>query len=763
MSQTEVLSSLASLPSPLPPTPEVEVFTREQWDILFSIMGVFVPSISVSSDEKNSAISPAELDQAVSKLKQYLPEGSSEDVVKDYLAESIVPEPAFREHVARQFTLFIPPSGVKGLGFVLSALNTTVGSYLLTGYSSPIHTQDLLTRTSIVCNWAHSRLPPLRAVFRSVSGLARQSWIATSLQIPRVIGFPPTPKHIERNPSYAFKFHDFTSPATPASLTTDVIIIGSGCGAGVTASHLSRAGLKCLVLEKSYHFPSTHFPMSPNEGKEHLMENGGFVASDDGSIVVLAGSTFGGGGTVNWSASLQPQYAVREEWAASGLPHFTGVEFQDCLDTVCERMGVAKATDLESLRKIEHNFTNSMLLEGARRLGMNVEVVPQNTASKRHFCGYCTYGCASTTKQGPANCWLPDAAVHGTEFVEGAFVEEIVFETIDGRKTAAGVKATWTSRDRQTTRSLAISAKRIIVAAGALNSPLVLLRSGLINPHIGANLHLHPTSTIWSVWPQRTNPWEGSILTVAVTSLEDQDGAHHGPKIEAICSTPAFGIANLPFRVPATRTQKPILSSALDLRLNAAKHGHGAGFISITRDADSGRVYFDPSDPTRRRVRIAYTPSSRDLRHLLAGQLAAARIQFVMGASEIDTCHPGGERWVRPSSVSVAVNTSTDVDVDEESFCRWLASIRARGLTSPDPCMVGSAHQMGTCRMSSSSKNGVVDKHGKVWDIDGLYVADASVCPSATGVNPMITTMGIAEWISRGIVKEIKRDKNQGD
>lgn len=756
---------------------------------------VIVPSISTSTGEAQLFISNEELDKAVARLRPFLPNGASDSVARAYLAESPVNEPVFREGVVRKVKLHVPPSDAQGLGFILSVLNTTVGSYLLTGYTTPIHKQDLATRTAIICQWSTARLPLLRAIFRSISGLARQVFISWSAQLYRMLDCGPIPKHIERSPSYDFKFHDFSLPSTPTTLSTDVVIIGSGCGAGVVASHLSRAGLKCLVLEKSYHFPSSHFPMESPYAGEHLMENGGLIMADDNTVAILAGSNFGGGGTVNWSASLQPQYAIRKEWASEGLPHFTGAEYQDCLDTVCKRMGVVNTSRPEELAKVEHNFTNKMLLEGARRLGMRAEIVPQNTGGKRHYCGFCTLGCPSATKQGPANCWFPDAAQHGAEFIEGAWVEEIVFTHKNGVKTATGVKATWTSRDRQTTRSLTVSAKRVVVAAGSLNSPLVLLRSGLTNPNIGRNLHLHPTGIVWSVFPHRTDPWEGGILTTAVLEFDALDDAHHGPKIEAMCAMPGMGLISLPFRSQFSQASinngagargdkgseggwKSPLASAIDYRINAAKHGFSAGFISITRDADPGRVYIDPKDPTRRRLRVAYVPSQRDLRHILTGLEGGARISFAMGATEIDVSLPHSPRWTRPSSLlasatatastttpSRASTTATAAEKkeveekDKASFEAWLTMIRAGGMQVPDPCVVGSAHQMGTCRMSGTATKGVVDARGKVFGVDGLFVADASVFPSASGVNPMVSTMGIAEWIARGIVRDVRGDE----
>lgn len=695
------------------------------------------------------------MDDALAELRLYLPEGASDDLARTYLSQKTVSDPVFIAAVKRKFNLYVPPSDAQGLGFIFSTMNTRAGSYLLTGYTTPIHLQPLPTRTEIVCSWSTARLPLLRTIYRSIGSLAKFAWINTSTELMRIIDYPDIPKHIERNPSFDYKFHDFTSSSAPTTLSTDVIIVGSGCGAGVTASHLSRAGLKVLVLERAYHFPSTHFPMRPQEAGEHLYLNGGVVSSDDGSVGILAGSTLGGGGTVNWSASLQPQYAVRKEWADSGLPHFLSDEFQDCLDTVCDRMGVARANDEEALSKIEHNFGNSTLLEGARRLGMAGHVVPQNTGSKRHFCGSCIYGCPSTTKQGPANNWFPDAAAHGAEFIEGCLVDEVIFST---DQTATGVKAIWTSRDRKTTRALTINAKRVVIAAGTLSSPLVLLRSGLTNPHIGANLYLHPTNTTWGVWKQRTDPWDGAMLTSAVTSLEDQDGLHHGVKLEVTCAHPGLGLLTYPWRateslqaLAGNDKSGALLHSALRFKIDAAKHGHAVGFIAITRDQDTGRVYMDPKDASRQRLRVAYTTSARDRAKVLEGNLANARLMFTMGAHEIDTGHTGTSRFVRPSARD-ASKTQHD---DAAAFDSWLAEIRAAGLSSPDPVTLGSAHQMGTCRMSSTPKTGVVDSRGRVWGTKGLYVADSSCFPTASGVNPMVTTMGIAEWVSRGIVNEL--------
>lgn len=726
MAAEEVMTALATLVAPLPPAPEGELFTPEQWAILLSICEVFIPALDISEANKNAF--------------QLLPKDADDNTISDYLAESVATLPAFKPAIHRKLGHYVPASALAPLSVILSTLNTRLGSLALTGYQTPISSQPLQIRTSVIKGWSVSYLPPLRALFRSLSALTISIWVNLSPTLPKMIGFPSVPKHVERNPGFEFTFKQFEPSPEPAAITTDIVIVGSGCGAGVCASRLSSSGQKVLVCEKSYHYPSSHFPMSAEAAGVQLMENGFAVVSDDNSTAVLAGSTWGGGGTVNWSASLPPQHFVREEWAAEGLTQFTSAEFQSCLDSVCTAMGACSMTDHAGLSQIEHNFANKTLIEGARRLGMAAETVPQNTGGKKHWCGYCSQGCASATKNGPNNKWLPDAAANGAEFIEGFWAEKILFEDgEDGEKVAVGVKGIWTSRDRSITREVIVKARKVIISAGTLHSPLLLLRSGLTNPNIGKNLHLHPVSAIAAVYPHEVNPWEGPILTAAVTSLENLDGLHHGPKIECIASTPGYTLPFMPWRTSAAH-----VNPALSFKATVAKLHRMTGYISLQRDRDTGSVFPDPQDP--RRVRIKYTTSPRDAACIVEGVIAASRIAYTMGATEIHATHPGVEAWMR--------STPPHPSTDQTSFEAWIAHVRKIGITSPDPCTLGSAHQMGTCRMAVDPRNGVVDGNGRVWGTRALWVVDASVFPSASGVNPMVTTMGVAEWVCRGVLGE---------
>jgi choline dehydrogenase-like flavoprotein len=165
-------------------------------------------------------------------------------------------------------------------------------------------------------------------------------------------------------------------------------------------------------------------------------------------------------------------------------------------------------------------------------------------------------------------------------------------------------------------------------------------------------------------------------------------------------------------------------------------------FFSMPRDRDSGYIYPDAKSG---QPRVAYTPSNYDRAHALEGIITLAKICYVTGAEEIrpfNTARP----FLREES-------KVGTDEEKAEFDAWLEEVRAAG--NPVSGAWGGAHQMGSCRMSASAEDGVVDPTGKVWGVEGLYVSDASVFPGASGVNPMITTMAISDRISHGIAAEL--------
>ena len=624
----------------------------------------------------------------------------------------------------------------------------------MTGSTTLFHLQSLKAREQILLSWSQSYIPTFRSTARGFRNLVGSAWLKTSPTLGLVLGFPRAPVHGEPGHGFDYKFLQIPPGDGAEVLEADVIIIGSGCGAGVCAKNIAETGQRVIVVEKGYSWGPEYLPMSENDGAIHLFANGGATASDDASITMISGEVWGGGGTVNWSASLQTPACVRKEWADAGLPFFTSAAFQSSLDRVCERMGV-------SADHIEHNVNNQSLLEGARKLGYSHKNVPQNTDGNRHYCGYCTLGCGSAEKQGPVVSFLPDAARAGAQFMEGIEVENILFETNSGSSkskppSATGISGTWTSRDSRHgvsgsdryTRSVRIKATRIVVAAGTLNSPLILLRSGLKNPNIGAHLHLHPATLLTAVYssrPKPINPWEGGILTSLVDEFDNLDGRGHGARVESMTMLPSLALAFQSWR------------GGLAYKEFCSNFAYMTAHISLTRDRDEGRVYLDPNDS--RRGLIAYTPSAYDRTHAVEGLIAAAKIAYVQGAEEIHTSNTFIPVFRRPapstiSTTATSKDTTDPNDPNDPAFQSFLSRIRTTGLSVRDTAW-GSAHQMSSCRMSSHPSRGVVDPRGKVWGVEGVWCADSSVLPSASGVNPMVSTMAVADAVSRWVCAEV--------
>ncbi|KAI1153788.1 long-chain fatty alcohol dehydrogenase [Nemania diffusa] len=624
----------------------------------------------------------------------------------------------------------LAPGPSQQLRFILNFMLSRLGSIISTGYWTVFSEQPLAVRASILRSWQQSWFflwPVLARIFIIVGKIC---WSQTNEIYLQLNGYRSYSENLSPGTAVDFKFIQFQESIEPSIISTDVVIVGSGCGGGVCAEVLSKAGYRVVVVERGYYFSPDEFPMALNR-TYNIFQGGGGMASADGSTLVTAGRCWGGGGTVNWSASLQTPSNVREEWAQSGLTFFDGPEFQNNLDRVCGAMGVSDAS-------IQDNHSNRILLEGSRKLGWQAAACPQNTGGTTHQCGSsCGLGCRSGQKQGPSTYWLPAAARAGARFIEGLEVSQVLFAGGKSSK-ATGVRGLWTSRDEEGNpdsskpriqQLVEIQANTVILAGGALNTPLILLRSGLTNKNIGKNLYLHPVANLAATWDEDVKPWEGEILSSVVSEFENLDGAGHGAKIEASTMQPYAAMLLFPWQ------------SGLDFKAAALQYRHMTCHISLCRDRDAGSVSPEPVDGS---PVINYTPSKFDRAHIVAGLVGIAKLCYIQGAKGLAPAVPNVPYFecMRPTDQR---------DLNDEEFVEWVHLLEQNSL-DPLRTIFNSAHQMGTTRMGTNAETSVVDQNGKVWGCENLYVADGSVFPTASGANPMITIMAIADRIARGIV-----------
>lgn len=242
-----------------------------------------------------------------------------------------------------------------------------------------------------------------------------------------------------------------------------------------------------------------------------------------------------------------------------------------------------------------------------------------------------------------------------------------------------------------------------------------------------------------AVWDTDVRPWEGPILTSVVNEFENLSGDGYGAKLEATTMLPGLFLPAFPWR------------NGQHAKTFAATMRRMTGYISLARDRYGGSVALTPDDPAR--AQITYETHASDKQHILHGLLRLAELLYVAGAREIHSTLPTLEPFIRPSASSQPSNTTltpiASPSLNDTAFQTWLSALEATG----GPTRFASAHQMGSCRMGTAEGNSAVDEKGRVWGCEGLWVCDASVFPSASGVNPMITNMGIARGIARGVVE----------
>ncbi|XP_022976709.1 long-chain-alcohol oxidase FAO4A [Cucurbita maxima] len=521
------------------------------------------------------------------------------------------------------------------------------------------------------------------------------------------------------------------SPSPSMIIKCDAVVVGSGSGGGVVGGVLASAGYKVVVLEKGSYCARTNLSLLEGPAMEEMYLSSGLVATDNMNVLILAGSTVGGGSTVNWSASIQTPSHVTREWSDEyELELFRSNLYKEALEVVCKRMGVQSEIDNEG-------FNNAILRKGCEELGCKAINIPRNSASD-HYCGWCCLGCKNGRKKGTAETWLVDLVRSGNGAILPGCEAIRITQEKDGRERnrAKGVAFEFECGSEAKQMCL-VESKVTIVACGALCTPPLLKRSGLRNPNIGKNLHLHPVAMAWGYFPAETDEswpekdkksYEGGIMTAMcnIGSSPDQEPGYGG----AVIQTPALHPGLFSILMPWV--------SGTNIKQRMCKFSRTAHVFALARDKGSGTVESSSS--------LSYIMDDGDEKNLQKGLEKALKILGAAGAEEIGTHHNKG-RSINVKKVSYR---------EYERFVKEESSRPLKDLLTP----ICSAHQMGSCRMGIGAKDSVVNQRGETWEVEGLFVADSSVFPTALGVNPMVTVQAIAYCTAQSVLETLKRKRN---
>lgn len=615
------------------------------------------------------------------------------------------------DRVERMLGMLANPHDLARLKLLLAVLDSPAANLAQGGGYRPFARMDPETREAVLRGWAHSRLPLKRAGFQALKRLCHVAyfcWPSENGTHPawRAVGYPgPLPQ-----PETAVDALPEVRVEGPLTLDCDVVVVGSGAGGGVVAGVLAERGRDVIVLEKGGNPSSRDLTQVEGDMFGELFLDAGMLMTQSGSMPILAGSCVGGGTVINWTTSFALPDAIRAEWdRTAGLKLFESDGFAASLERVQRRLNVGIEWTTPGRR-------DELFERGLRALNWAVQPIPRNVTDCREGleCGYCGYGCRHGAKNSTAATYLADAVARGARLVPRCEVTRVLVE--GGR--AVGVTGHVTGGDGSR-HAVTVRARAVVAAAGALNTPTLLLRSGLRNPHVGRNLHLHPVSAVIGRFAERVDPWAGSLQTRYTTHLADMDGRGYGARFET---------GPIHFALPASAFG---WENPRQLRDDVGRLGHLGVVGILLRDRDTGRVAVSRSGHPR----VRYEVSAYDAGHMRRAIAAGAEVLAAAGAEEIFTLQ------TPPTRTAPGETGWTD---------RFMARADGTGYRHFRMSYI-SFHQMGTAALAADPGRGAAGESGETFDVRGLYVADASAFPRPSGVNPMITIMAVADHVARAI------------
>ncbi|AUX45933.1 choline dehydrogenase [Sorangium cellulosum] len=547
-----------------------------------------------------------------------------------------------------------------------------------------------------------------------------------------------------------------SSPISSIQSHYDVVVVGSGYGGAITASRLSRAGKRVCVLERGKERQPGEFPGTTLEAGEELQidlpachrgsRTGLFDLRVNHDISILVGCGLGGTSLINANVSFRPDMRVFDDrrWPA-GLREEQGKRLTLGFELAEKMLGANKFPEDQPLPPKAVALKRSAEAMGHRFYTLPINVTfteGYNHAGVRQkactLCGDCATGCNHGAKNSVLMNYLPDAKRHGAEL----FVETSV------RWVERGADGAWivhyqplrTGRETFDAPTLFVTADIVILAAGALGSTEILMRSrdagkltvsGRLGHAFGGNGDM--VGFGYNGTPE--------IRSVGLGQKGLEDSRPPGPE----------------------RAIGPCITSVIDMRGSSDIQndmiieegvipGALAQILPATLKAASlGGVNTGPS-------RIA-EQLARETASLIHGPYrgATTHTQTYLGM-----CHDDSNGLMKLDGDRVRVEWPDigKAPAFERLHQRLVESTRPfEGIYIANPIWSDilcksliTVHPLGGCTMADSAEEGVVDHTCKVFSSsvdtavhEGLYVCDGSIIPTSIGVNPLLTISALAE------------------
>ncbi len=481
-------------------------------------------------------------------------------------------------------------------------------------------------------------------------------------------------------------------------LECDVVVVGTGAGGAVVAKQLAEAGLAVLMLEEGDYHTRADFTGRAADSMAKLYRDAGTTFSVGNAIIPIPlGRTVGGTTTINSGTCFRTPPSVLARWRDElGLSEFTPEHMQPYFEKVERELGVAEA-EAKYLGGVA-----TVIARGCDALGWSHHALARN-APECDGQGVCVFGCPTDAKRSTNVSYVPMALQRAAMLVTGLQVERVLVE--GGR--AVGVEARCVADGRP----LRVRARTVVLACGALLTPALLLRQGLLrgNKALGRNLTIHPAVAASALFDEELRSYEGIPQGYCVDEFADQGMLFEG-------STASYEAASMLFSQVGDR-----LVALVEAYDRVASFG-----ALISERCGGGRVHVLPGG----RSLVSYWVSEDVRRRLQQAMVRISEIFLAAGAKEIF-----------PAMKDDSVFRSRS---DVAGFAA--AKVRAREF------MLTASHPLGTCRIGPDVRNSVLDPQHQAHQLPGLFVCDGSAVPTSPSVNPQITIMAMAARVADRLV-----------
>ncbi|MEB3778963.1 MAG: GMC family oxidoreductase [Desulfurococcales archaeon] len=471
----------------------------------------------------------------------------------------------------------------------------------------------------------------------------------------------------------------------------DVVVIGSGAGGAVVAWHLASKGYRVVVFESGPE-PDPRILL-----REHPIIRATRYYWDSGLTFTwgrpVISLPYGRvlGGTVTVNSGTL--FRVPRGTLALWNKE-TGVS----IDSAWLDRAYGIVEERLNVRRVPEELLggNALVMRrGAEALGLNHGPVRRPLGNCRGM-GECAFICPCDGKIDMRLSFLVDAVRLGARVYTNAHVRRIIAR--NGR--AVGVKVEVNGD------IVEVEARAVVVSAGALNTPRLLRGAGVRNKSLGQHLHIHPAAGVTGVMDRVVRGWIGTMQSYYVDTLLESH------RTLLLATFPPPGVGYSAASVPVDELDKyPYMAS-----IGVQTSDDGTGSLWGFRLAGVARYDLNPVD----------------LERIIEGVRLSAEILFAASAKRV---YP-------PLKTPVKADSMGELN-------------RILEQAKPGVFKLSAYHPMSTARMASDDDAGVVDEGGRVYGFTGLYVADASILPSTTIVNPQLTINALSLLVAEAIDSDL--------